>query len=53
MKSWSKHPVIYEINAWVWLQELRDKCDRRCDIRKHAAGGVGLHRRLCASTPCG
>jgi hypothetical protein len=28
MKSWSMHPVIYEINAWVWLQELRDKYDR-------------------------
>jgi len=22
MKSWPKHPVIYEINTWVWLQEL-------------------------------
>jgi glycosidase len=28
MKSWSKHPVIYEINAWVWLQELSTKHDR-------------------------
>ena len=28
MKSWSRHPVIYEINAWVWLQELHDKYDR-------------------------
>jgi hypothetical protein len=22
MKSWPKHPRIYEINTWVWLQEL-------------------------------
>ena len=22
MKPWSKYPVIYEINTWVWLQEL-------------------------------
>ena len=21
-KSWPKHPFIYEINTWVWLQEL-------------------------------
>jgi len=28
MKSWSMHPVIYESNAWAWLQELRDKYDR-------------------------
>ncbi len=19
MKAWSKYPVIYEINTWVWL----------------------------------
>ncbi len=22
MKPWPKHPVIYEINTWVWLREL-------------------------------
>ncbi len=22
MKTWPKHPVIYEINKWVWLHEL-------------------------------
>jgi len=22
MEPWPKHPVIYEINTWVWLQEL-------------------------------
>jgi hypothetical protein len=25
MKSWPKHPVIYEINTWVWLGELAQK----------------------------
>ncbi|RPI18835.1 MAG: alpha-amylase, partial [Acidobacteria bacterium] len=25
MKAWPEHPVIYEINTWVWLQELREK----------------------------
>lgn len=25
MKSWQKYPVIYEINSWVWLQELSGK----------------------------
>jgi hypothetical protein len=22
MRTWPKHPVIYEINTWVWLAEL-------------------------------
>ena len=25
MKAWSSHPVIYEINTWVWLRELAQK----------------------------
>jgi hypothetical protein len=25
MKTWPKYPVIYEINTWVWLQELSQK----------------------------
>lgn len=25
MKAWAKHPVIYEINTWAWLQELGQK----------------------------
>lgn len=25
MKTWPKHPVIYEINTWVWLRELSRK----------------------------
>jgi glycosidase len=25
MRPWPKHPVIYEINTWVWLRELGQK----------------------------
>jgi Alpha amylase, catalytic domain len=25
MKAWAKYPVIYEINTWVWLNELSRK----------------------------
>ena len=28
MKPWSKHPVIYEINTWVWLNELSRKYNK-------------------------
>lgn len=28
MKPWPKHPVIYEINTWVWLGELSQKYNR-------------------------
>ena len=28
MKKWPKHPVIYEINAWVWLAELNHRYHR-------------------------
>ena len=28
MKQWPKHPVIYEINTWPWLEELSRKHDR-------------------------
>lgn len=26
MKPWPAHPVIYEINTWVWLRELSHTC---------------------------
>ena len=28
MKPWPTHPVIYEINSWVWLSELSQKYQR-------------------------
>jgi hypothetical protein len=32
MKAWSKHPVIYEINTWVWLRELGLKYGQPVDL---------------------
>ena len=32
MKTWPKHPVIYEINTWVWLRELGLKYRRHVDL---------------------
>ena len=28
MKTWPRHPVIYEINTWVWLAELGQKTQK-------------------------
>src|SRR5512147_409458 len=32
MKNWPKHPVVYEINTWVWLSELGMKYKRTVDL---------------------
>ncbi|NTW60202.1 MAG: alpha-amylase [Nitrospirae bacterium] len=32
MRAWSKHPVIYEINTWVWLRELGLKYKKPVDL---------------------
>ena len=32
MKTWPKHPVIYEINTWVWLAELGQKYQRPVNL---------------------
>jgi hypothetical protein len=32
MKPWPKHPVIYEINTWVWLRELAQKHQRPVNL---------------------
>jgi hypothetical protein len=34
MNPWSKHPVIYEINTWVWLQELSQEYKRPVTLAK-------------------
>jgi hypothetical protein len=52
MKSWSMHPVIYEINAWVWLQELRDKYDRTVTFA-NTPREEWAPSQICALTPCG
>lgn len=32
MKSWSRNPVIYEINTWVWLREIGQKHQRSVNL---------------------
>jgi len=32
MRTWPKHPVIYEINTWVWLADLSRKYQRPMDL---------------------
>ena len=32
MKTWPLHPVIYEINTWVWLSELSQKYQRAVNL---------------------
>lgn len=32
MTSWSKNPIIYEINTWVWLYELSQKYKKRVTL---------------------
>jgi hypothetical protein len=59
MNSWPKHPVIYEINTWVWLQELsqeykspvtlakvpREKWDAIADLKVDAVWFMGVWER--------
>ncbi len=32
MNAWPTYPVVYEINTWVWLSELGQKCQRRVNL---------------------
>jgi hypothetical protein len=32
MSPWPSYPVIYEINTWVWLDELSRKCKKPVDL---------------------
>jgi hypothetical protein len=32
MKAWPKHPLIYEINTWVWLRELSRKYEKAVNL---------------------
>ena len=32
MDSWPKHPLLYEINTWVWLEELSRKWGSRMTL---------------------
>ena len=41
---WPKNPVIYEINTWVWLHELRHKYHRSVTLGSVPVGGMGRPR---------
>jgi hypothetical protein len=59
MKQWPKYPVIYEINTWVWLQELsqeykspvtlakvpREEWDGIADLKVDAVWFMGVWER--------
>jgi len=32
MRTWPDHPVVYEINTWVWLGELSRKYRKSIDL---------------------
>jgi len=32
MSTWPRHPVIYEINTWVWLGDLSRKHQRSVNL---------------------
>ncbi len=38
MNPWPKHPVIYEINTWVWLQEIKAKHNASITLTTVPAG---------------
>ena len=41
MPNWPHHPVIYEINTWVWLEELKSKTDASLTLATVPAIRVG------------
>ena len=52
MKTWPRHPVIYEVNTWVWLNDLSRKYQRPVNLATvpeqewDAIASSGLRRRL-------
>ncbi|RPJ33199.1 MAG: alpha-amylase, partial [Planctomycetaceae bacterium] len=42
MRSWPRYPVIYEINTWVWLDELSRKYNRSVALSTVPAEEWGL-----------
>ena len=45
MKTWPKYPVIYEINTWVWLQELSQKYKSPVTLANAPPCHLTLHRK--------
>ncbi len=51
MKTWPKHPVIYEINTWVWLAELSRKYRRPVNLNRYVEHhAIYLSNRSCRNT---
>lgn len=44
MKPWPSHPLIYEINTWVWLRELGQKYQQGADARDGSRSRMGVDR---------
>ena len=44
MKTWPKHPVIYEINTWVWLGELSRQHQRPVNLAQYMTQGSKIQR---------
>jgi hypothetical protein len=38
MPKWPRYPMIYEINAWVWLSELSEKAGAIVDLGSVPSG---------------
>ena len=32
MRAWPRHPVIYEVNTWAWLNDLSRRHERHVDL---------------------
>ena len=45
MRTWPKSPLIYEINTWVWLDELSRREQRSLTLASVPDAAVGSYRR--------
>jgi hypothetical protein len=50
MNTWPLHPIIYEINTWVWLNELSQKYRRTLNQRPYTLGNFNLKYSLNQGT---
>ena len=48
-----EHPFIYEINTWVWLDELSRRAGSAIGLAERAGGASGTRSRRSASTRSG
>ena len=51
--SWPKHPVIYEINTWVWLHEISQRLGRPVTLGSVPAEDMGCARWNFRRMPSG